>query len=270
MVANSKERLDPVEFGRRLLTTGDLDPLYIALWEAKIPRSQLCCWLLSYFCFYNAGLSCWITSQEDYWEAMRRVPASGTEFPRGAERRHFRGNFAIKAIHRLSETYPDPTALIAWLGEAGPSAKPIMSRVKSLYGFGEWISWKVPDICERLGVMNAQFVDEDCRLMFSSSLKGAAEISAKYGLKGDPVWAGHRYLMRKLGTLKAPPSYDRYINVQETETICCKWHSHMGGHYPVGKDTEDIKHSLLRYQESSIAQQMLIPITRLESDLCRQ
>jgi len=264
MVHDSKERLGAVEFGRLLLSTGDLDPLYIALWEAKLPKPLLCKWLLAYFCFYNAGLACWVVSQKDYWKAMGMVPKGGTDYPRGAERRHFRGDFAVKAIQKLQEQYLNPQQLFDWIGQAGSTVKPIMNRVKTLYGFGEWVSWKVPDICERLGVMKAEFVDSDCNLMFCSSIQGATEISARYAPSPTPVMAGHRYLIRKLGTMLAPPTYDRCINVQETETICCKWHSHLGGHYPIGKDTTEIKHGLLRYGESSVAQQLITTITRLE------
>jgi len=264
MKHDSKERLGAEEFGRLLLTTGDLDPLYIALWEAKLDRPLLCKWLLAYFCFYSAGLACWIVDQKDYWKTMALVPEGGTDYPRGAERRHFRGKLAIESIKKLQSRYSSPEDLIDCVGEAGPNVKPIMGRVKTLYGFGEWISWKVPDICERLGIMEVKFVDEDCHLMFCSSIQGATEISQRYALSNDPVMAGHRYLIRKLGTLLSPPIYDRRINVQETETICCKWHSHLGGHYPIGKDTIEIKHGLLRYKESKVAQKLLSVMDRLE------
>jgi hypothetical protein len=268
MVHNSKkERLGAIEFGRRLIQSGDLDPLYIALYQAKLPKPLLCKWLLSYFCFYHAGLSCWVVSQKDYWEAMESVPLSGTAFPRGTERRHFRGSLALKAIRRLRDERPEPLEWVSWVEKAGPGVKPIIKRVKSLYGFGEWVSWKVPDICERLGLMDARFEDKDVALMFRSSIQGATEISNRYCPSDNPVMAGHRYLIRKLGTMLAPPDYKRVINVQETETICCKWHSHLGGHYPIGKDIIDIKHGLLRYKETPVARQLIKIVTQLEKGL---
>jgi hypothetical protein len=264
---DNKVRLGAVEFGRQLLQIGDLDPLYIALYEAELPKPILCKWLLSYFCFYSAGVSCWVVAQKDYWKAMEIIPASGTDFPRGAERRHFRGKLAVEAIQRLQEEHVDPVEWVSWVGKVGPAVKPIVKRVKLLYGFGDWVSWKVPDMCERLGVMDARFEDDDIDLMFSSSIQGATEISNRYCPSQNPVMAGHRYLIRKLGTMLAPPDYQRRINVQETETICCKWHSHLGGHYPVGKDTIEIKHGLLKYKESPVAQQLLKTINRLEKAL---
>jgi hypothetical protein len=57
------------------------------------------------------------------------------------------------------------------------------------------------------------------------------------------TWA-YTMLKRKLGTLKAPPRFERRINIQEIETILCKWKSHINGHYFVGKDIQEIRHGL--------------------------
>jgi len=43
---------------------------------------------------------------------------------------------------------------------------------------------------------------------------------------------------------KAPPYQDRSINIQELETVVCKYKSHCNGHYPLGLDTVDIYHGL--------------------------
>jgi len=43
---------------------------------------------------------------------------------------------------------------------------------------------------------------------------------------------------------KAPPWFDRPLNIQEAETILCKYKSHTHGHYPVGKDVAAVKKAL--------------------------
>ncbi len=43
----------------------------------------------------------------------------------------------------------------------------------------------------------------------------------------------------------APPHYDRNVNIQEIETICCKYKAHTKGHYAIGHDWEAIAKSLL-------------------------
>ena len=47
-------------------------------------------------------------------------------------------------------------------------------------------------------------------------------------------------LIKAFDTCQAPPRYERAVNVQEVETILCKWKSHQHGHYPVGKDLHEV------------------------------
>jgi len=248
--------LGVVPFGRLLIETGDLDPLYIALWEAKLSKSQITRWLACYFCFYHAGLSCW-ASEQGGWNVLDKIALGGTAYPRGSERRHFRGAFAVEAVRRLRTQFRDAEEMLTWIGSAGPRADKVMQRVRTLYGFGEWIAGKVPDVLERLKIAPIQFVDRDVDLMFDSPKKGALEVAKRYAPSDDPLLSAHHYLIGNLGHLKAAPRYERRINVQETETIFCKWKSHLGGHYPLGKDSIEIRHGLLKYAGCKTAQRML-------------
>jgi len=196
---------------------------------------------------------------------MKEVPRSGTKFPRGAERRHFRGDFAVRAVDKLCAQFPDPQDFFTFLSKPPTTAKSVAKRVKTLYGFGEWISWKVPDISERLGLIPVEFTDECVYLMFDSSLKGAQEVARVHVPNSkDPLMDAHKFLINKLGHLKAPPIYDRSINVQETETVFCKWKSHLGGHYPPGKDTVEILHGLERFKQCPSSQALIRELKKLE------
>ncbi len=263
-----KGKLEPrketpvVDFARQLIESLDLDPLYVALWKSQISRRQLSRFLVAYFCFYHAGLSCWLSEQPKFFEAMLHVARSGTKYPRGTERRHFRGNLAIRSIANLSSQFSSAEELVDWLIDAGPRADAVMKRVKTLYGFGEWICWKVPDMLERLGLAKIQFVDRDVDLMFPSVQEGALEVSRRYSPGDDPLMRAHRYLLQNLGRLKAPPKYDRPLNVQETETIFCKWKSHLNGHYPVGKDSREIREGLFRFARCRTTQTLLRVLPR--------
>lgn len=238
--------LGVIEFGRQLLTTDDLDPLYVALHGAALDRRQLYRWLISYWCYYHAGLSCYLSEQKLFYPAMLVVARGGTDFPRGTERRHFRGSLAITSIEKIQSRFPQPEKLIDWLVDVSPlTADCVMSRVKQLHGFGTWICWKVPDMLERLGLFPIRFGEHNLKDMFDSSLKGAAEVCKRY-LKTTSLVAAHRYLLERL-SCSAPPLHDRLINVQEAETIFCKWKSHLNGHYEVGKDTRDIREGLERF-----------------------
>jgi len=261
----NRRKLGVVEFGQLLIETGDLDPLYIALWGAKMPRKQLCRWLVCYFCYYHAGLCCW-ASERGGWEVLDEIARGGTAYPRGSERRHFRAQTAITAVAKLREQFGDAEEMLNWISDAGPRANKVMQRIRTLYGFGEWIAGKIPDVLDRLNLAKIEFVERDVDLMFDSPKKGALDVARRYAQGDDPLLFAHRYLMNNLGHLKAAPRYERTINVQETETIFCKWKSHLSGHYPPGKDSYEIRHGLLRYAKCKTAQRMLKALPRFQKE----
>jgi hypothetical protein len=244
------KRYNVVEFGRRLIETGDLDPWYIALHEAKFKEEHLCRILVAYFCFYHVGLSAWLSDQTDFWGAMQDVADGGKEWPRGTERRHFRGKMAQESVRRLRQRFVIAADMIKWLAGKGPEAQDVMYWAKSLHGFGEWIKWKIPDMIERLDIKHIQFRERDVVDMFPPVKKGALEACESVGIRSGLVSA-HRYMMDYLGHMLAPPLYNRPLNVQETETIFCKWKSQNSGHYPIGKDTEEISEGLHNYADKS-------------------
>jgi len=55
-------------------------------------------------------------------------------------------------------------------------------------------------------------------------------------------------LQKKLGHHNAPPwlttRKPRKVNIQEIETVLCKYKSHVNGHYEPGKDTKEVYHGL--------------------------
>jgi hypothetical protein len=79
--------------------------------------------------------------------------------------------------------------------------------------------------------------------LYESPRKGA-ELIAKLSGKEMTVDQVLAKLEAKFSSFQAPPLYDRPVNVQEVETILCKWKSHTSGHYPVGKDIKEIRHNL--------------------------
>lgn len=249
-------RLGIVSFGKKLLKTGDLDPLYIALHHSGMSRSQLNRWIIAYWCFYHAGLCCQLATRKDFFDSLIEVAKGGTKYPRGTERRHFRGDLAIESTTRLRERFGTSKNFMDFLLEGEPTAVEMMARVKTLYGFGEWICWKVPDMIERLGIAPVEFTDQDASKMFKSSKQGAKETGW-----GD-IQTAHLRLQKNLCQYKAPPLYDRFVNVQETETVFCKWHSHRGGHYPVGKDTEEIGEGLRKSGKGNLTRKLLMGLSK--------
>lgn len=251
------------DFGRRMITSGDLDPIYIALNKCRFlnvaHRNR---WLVAYWCFYHAGFASWLSEHEgsDFWSKMMvaaentTVAPDGGRWPRGTERRHFRGQQGIRAVAELTEEYgarpQDMVTLIASRSLANGNRRPVeavFAHVKHHRGFGDWISFKVADMLDCCTDYPVEF-DNAHIFMFSDPVKGAA-LAAKswdnYGPQGTAVtdYVVER-LIKEFSDLTAPPLHRRAINVQEVETVLCKWKSHLNGHYPVGKDTKEIRHGL--------------------------
>jgi hypothetical protein len=261
-----KDKLDIYTFGKQLIETMDLDPVYVILHSVQWNHKQLCDWLLAYWCFYHCGTASWIANASKlpdmYWERFRTA-ASSKDYPRASERRHFRGKAAIEAVEFLINTKMSPTqliGLIAWgqtihmIRNPQPTLSEVMDRVKELRNFGNWIAFKVADMLERLEISSIQFQPSDVFYMFEAPRKGAEAMAEWYKVTyTEPYvyeWA-YNQLHKKLGKLLAPPRHERRINIQEIETILCKWKSHLNGHYTVGKDTKEVKHGLELFQSSS-------------------
>lgn len=245
------------EFGRQLLVTNDLDPLYVLLHNAGMPRDQLRRWCLAYWCCYHAGLSCWLSEQQMFWGHMRAFAFNdtpsplGDRWPRGTERRHFRGLKAVESIEYLTKRFPEPEQAVICLEES-KSFWTLRNRVMEWPQFGPWIAFKVGDMLER--VIGTPITFDNADIFVFDSPRDAAQIfhaETAQGTGGDPVKYSLLYLQQELGSFDAPPRYERKLNLQEYETILCKWKSHRNGHYPVGKDTKEILHGLKEWEAVS-------------------
>lgn len=265
--ASKPKPLTIYDFGRRLVETRDLDPVYVLVYEAmqKFMGPQLFWeWHLAYWLFYHVGTASWICSEKDYWLAMRTA-AGSREYPRSSERRHFRGRQATETVEWFAREYPEPGKLFAGYSSPGysPNGEPfqrVSEYVRRWSRFGPWISFKVADMLDRVGQLRVQF-DFDSA-MYESPRKSAEEWyeretgypPAVFG--DDPGRWACENLARELGDLDAPPRYERKLGYQEYETILCKYKSHLAGNYPVGKDIAEVKHGLSVFPKSWVALEM--------------
>lgn len=243
------------DFGERLIKTGDLDPVYIMLYEGQktelMSRAQLERWCLAYWCCYHVGVSSWIAEQppERFFSALSDVASNGTRvFPRGTERRHFRGDNAFALVEGLELRYRNATEFIDYV--SADTFQEVARRAQVHPGFGPWIAFKIADMLERVLGYPVDFTD--CELgVYKEPLLGSIEACRIWGVDNDILLYGKRALAYAISRLNvyfradlAPPSFNRFVNQQEMETILCKWKSHRNGHYPVGKDTHEIRHAL--------------------------
>lgn len=277
-----------VAFGDALLRTGDLDPVYTAIHKANLDARTRMRLVLAYWCFYHLGAAARMAeakTEAAYWGLFREAVENKTKpdgtkpWPRGAERRHFRGDNALAAYQDLVVTkgYRRPEdAVSGLLGLRGPrngnvrgagdlTFRSVSDAVQTHVGFGPWIAFKIADMAERVLGLPVDF--SGCELgIYKDPRQGAAlafmegplamkHLDSQPTLNPQKLWEYPitdeqlkltvEHYTKVFGKHKAPPTGDRPVNVQEVETIFCKYKSHLKGHYPVGKDTEEVGHGLL-------------------------
>ncbi len=249
-----------ITFANHLFETEDLDPVYVGLHKLNLPTDRLYEWLLSYWCFYHAGVSCLIldTIKDDgyYWSQMN-LWAGMKAAPRGIERRHFRGEQAVKAIEYLRDRYETATDAVEDLLVDGTEFYQIAARVQRWPLFGPWIAFKVADMLERCTNVHVNF--SDCELGIYKEPVAGAKLIADIEQSQDDLKGIIGKLLIVYSQNLAPPRYDRPVNIQEIETILCKFKSHYNGHYPLGKDTAELADMLYGWGSLAKSMKTLIP-----------
>lgn len=279
MSGQAYKRLDIKEFGTHLLQSGDLDPVYIALHKMELDEGQLFRWLVAYWCLYHCGAACHLSECDgpEFWKELMRAArndepqpyaASAQEhlkrWPRGSERRYFRGEAAIKAVKVMWGKYlNDPAQMvrdIIGLPETTPIPrtqvhlpfKEVSERAQQYPLYGPWIAFKICDMLDQLGIQPVD-VDQAAVFMFDSPAKAAEElyraamkVSPAAKLKREviiPLVVSHLEDMFK--EFSAPPHHSRAVGLFEIETVLCKHAAHIHGHYPLFNDIVEISEGIL-------------------------
>ena len=278
MAPRSYPRLSIEDFGAQLLKSGDIDPVYIALNAMEWSEVQRNRWLVAYISFYHPGLASWLSEAEglDFWELMmtaavnEEVSPIGARFPRAPERRHFRGENAVKSVDYMRTRYGKyPQAMMDYI--CGPmtyegvtSYKDIQGRALEHYGIGAWACYKLADLAERCCGVPLVWTEADA--MYESPQRGALAIwRAKLGYSEeaqpkDRAKAIHdvvQYLLDHFKDYDAPGG-GRKFGLPEVETCCCKYLSHLNGHYGPNNDLIEIKKGLDQWRLKSETADRLI------------
>ena len=231
-------------FSDAMLTTFDLDPVYVMLHDADLSRANLDKFCLAYWCFYHSGVAAYIASKPAtrFWPLMQQ--AHDEKWPRGTERRHFRGDSSKNAIAYMRDFGTPHKVVRAML--KGDDYATVATNVKSFPFFGPWIAFKIADMKERCFHEPCSFPISSLDI-FKDPTIGAAMVKmgpdTQFQNPALPQVEVHKVVrkyIKEFESYSAPPGLDRPVNAQEIETLLCKWKSHWRGHYMVGKDTIEI------------------------------
>lgn len=241
-----------VEFGEELLSTQDLDPIYVALYRVKNEWGEqtLARWLLAYWCFYHAGVACWLAQYRGprYWAHFKQADVE--RFPRSAERRHFRGYSSANTIEWFHQNLT-PIKLYRTLQDC-QSYDDVAEVCSGLPLFGPWITFKIADMLERVCDVPIEF-DEAVLNMYRDPQQGASLVMTgriDTTPKPEHLHDAVHHMQERLGNLFAPPLDNRRrVGLQEIETVLCKFKSYWKGNYYVGKDIKEIRHGILKFAQ---------------------
>lgn len=271
-------KLSVEDFGRYLFHSNDLDPVYVILHKlysnGNMDIDQLQRWVLGYILCYHCGAACYFSEKkgvhffEELLIAARNAQEApvGGRWPRSHERRHWRGQFALNVVGRLQERYGEhpENFLLNVAGLERWSAKPeltpfkrIQANLKMHYGFGPWATFKLADIIDRVGLAPVEFKYQDV-VIYDDPVKAAERlVKERYDLpdaasvKPEAVKDVFDWLIDHFSDQSAPPLHDRPVDIQEIETVLCKWKSHQNGRYPLYNDLREIKEGIAPWAKIS-------------------
>lgn len=249
---------DPIEWGRQLILTNDHDPLYEGLVNWNVRGSRVRRFMLAYWCCYSVGASYYISAQSGsrFWDllataAINEEPCpTGGRWPRAHERRHWRGQKCVDSVDWLRTQFRHPEEAVMSLEPYNTLAQ--INKAMNWPQFGPWIAFKAADMLERVLGCKVHFPDEVITL-YKDPREGA-EMMASLGYahpEGGLYNAQNcvYLLLDAYSDIIAPGHKDsaRVCNIQEVETVLCKWKSARKGHYYIGKDTADHRIELMNW-----------------------
>ena len=232
------------DFGADLITSYDLDPVYpvIVATDMDVDMRKRCC--LAYWCFYHLGVSSIIAERPSkyFYDEMRSQVTN--KCPRGMERRYFYGDLAWNTIEGL-EDFGSPESVVDMMTQHS-CFQSVNLAAQSFYGFGAWIAWKIADMADRVLQVELDFSDTNLNI-YKDPKQGAAYIltgDKKYPITEDELNGVVNEMETYYSGLLAPPFQDRPINIQEVQTVLCKYKAHAFGFYPYYNDSIHIHKAL--------------------------
>lgn len=237
-----------LDFGAALLDSGDLDPVYAYLAEQYpcMPQEarSLKRWLLAYSMFYHVGVANYLSENQGphFWKSVWK---DLDKFPRGEERRHFRGKQARRSIEWMDKFAPE-VIVDSWYSKR--DFQSVSNAVQIIPIYGPWVAFKLADLGERVLRIPIDF--SNCLLgVYSEPRAGAALVyhgDYNASITDKELSDTVAYITDSLNAkgYKAPPWYDRPLNIQEAETCLCKFKSYMKGHYWIGQDIAAVEKAL--------------------------
>jgi hypothetical protein len=253
LLTKNYTRLALVPFGQQLLRTGDLDPVYLALRGTSLKRPQLDRWLIAYWYFYDCGFASYASERtgRDFWQLLSIAAVNtdpcpvGGRWPRGPERRHFRGPKAVSAIRWLEDHYQDrPEGMVEYIVRGGTHINDVIQRATVHPMCGRWVGFKIADMVD--AVLGERVEQDDLAAFLYDTVRESIQWNYEDGVilpppnNADKFEYGMAWLGKQLKDCRIPHKPQSPPDWFSLETVFCKHLSHLRGHYPLYHDTVEI------------------------------
>jgi hypothetical protein len=230
------------EFAADLFWSYDLDPEYPAAAYTIQDDDMRKRFVLGYGYFYHLGCAAAVAEQPShkFFKACRKGVEA--KWPRGRQHRHWRGIQAHKTLDGL-ELYRTPEKVIDTMlsYKTFPQADKAMAAFPF---FGPGTRWKMADMGERILQLPIKFpVEGSSYGIFKGTIgprTGASFIltgDSKNDITDEQLNSLIYKMMGEFKNMRVPPYQDRAPNIQEIETLFCKYKAHCYGGYPLGDDS---------------------------------
>lgn len=251
-------------FGRQLVTSGDLDPVYLALTGASFDPGHTRRWLVAYIAFYHCGAASYLSEVDgaEFWRRMlvaaqnEQLTPIGTRWPRGHERRHFRGAMSVRAIRSWADRYGDgPDKMFEYIAGVGGAFREVFNRACEHASIGPWAGFKCVDLADAcLGAEvdqhdSSPFLYETPRESLVNAWR--AKHSGRDVDEATMIEEMLSDLRVAFSDLEIPHKVGQPIDLFCLETIACKHKSHLSGHYPLWNDIDEINRGLMSWSSVS-------------------
>ena len=230
-------RADWRKFATTMFKLEDADPGYVLLKRAKVPRMQKLRFVLAWCAFYNVGVAAVASTYQgaEFYQYLRHVYPTAK---RNSERRHFRGQAGLKALHQWQTAYPVPEEMV----ESCYSST-YMGVRKNMLGMaqmGDYFYWKLADVWDTVFDQPVDFTG--CEKYMPKVPKQGAEMIMAMDRKdyyhalvsGEELEWVMRRVTNHIRPLRYGLKHPRKLELQEAETVCCVFKQHVVGDYKFG------------------------------------
>lgn len=228
-------------FAEKLFRLEDADPMYYALERVDFPLDYKYRFMVGWITYYHPGIAASAAryTGERFWSELVSHYATAK---RASERRHFRGEAGMKALKAWSILWPEPERMIPSL--FGSTYFEVRSKARVVPQIGDYFVWKLADVQERVFHVPCDFTGAE-KWSPKVPQEGAKLISTA------PIEQVYAMIVEQMQPRMSPPAYDRPINMQEAETVCCVYHQYRGGGYTYGSRTAKAHRRLSAYESQA-------------------